>query len=133
MQKHKFLKGLTCRWTNAAPFDAAHRVVDGRIGHVNPAYNFIAKTIWAKSEAYIFDNPQRWRVKFDVIYSNAKHGTSDKIDSFEFDTKERHLLNELNFLCAENIDASYSANEQLAEGHKNKGVFKHVKYYVELL
>lgn len=131
--KPNVVKGFWLRWEDSQPFSSRKRLVGGKVGHKNPTFNMMANAIYAKSSDYLINNPWVFLVRCEVIFEKAKHGEKDKIDLIEIECKERYTINELNRVVRHEILDALKSNKRLEDGHKNKGIFKTVKFYVEIL
>jgi hypothetical protein len=130
--KPNVIKGMWFRWEDSAPLSSTKRVINGRVGHKNPTYNMIAKAIWRESCDFILETPFYFLIRLDVIFERAKHGVKDKIEQIEIEAQEPYMLNDLNRSVKREVIAAMRANKSLPDGHKNKGIFKTVKFYVEI-
>lgn len=130
--KPNVIKGMWFRWQDARPFSSEKQAAEGRVGHKNLTYNMIANAIWLESCDFILNTPFYFLIKLEVIFERAKHGEKNKIEQIEIDANEPYKLNELNRVVRREIIAAFRSNNNLEDGHKNKGVFKTVKFYVEI-
>lgn len=131
--KPNVVKGFWLSWEDDKPFASNKRLVNGSVGHKNPTYNMIAKKIYAESSDFIIDSAWYFLIRCSVIFEKAKHGESDKIELIEIECKERYTINQLNKVVRLEILEALRANKRLEDGHKNKGTFKTVKFYVEII
>lgn len=133
MLKPNVIKGFWLRWEDNQPFSSSKRLVNGKVGHKNPTFNMMANAIYAKSSEFIINNPWHFLIRCDVVFEKAKRGESDKIEQIEIECNEKYTINQLNKVVRQNIVQAMRLNKNLPDGHKNKGTFKTVKFYVEIL
>ena len=135
MKKPNVIAGLRQEWCDYEPLCLRKKDVSNfkhpKAGHRNPSYNFIALQIWNDAFEFVMQNPQFWRINLEIHYTQTAKG--DKIDFYELEPRSKYHIHEINKLCRKCMIESMRGNKALADGHKNKGVFSHVKFKIEIM
>jgi len=128
------IKGLRLEWSDKSPLCLAlktkENLLNPKTTHKNPVYNLMANEIWKKSYQFVSQTPFFWRIILDVHYTGAPKG--DKLDTYTIEAAQRHVLADINKTCRKCMIDSMRGNKALPEGHKNKGVFSHVTFKIEV-
>lgn len=123
------MKGMILRWTDTDPFSESGHIFDTEVNHKNPTQKLIVLDMWSRCQDWILNTEFTWCVTMRVIFETEKRGY--KVDEYEFNftcTLRGPKSEILNDAMEVELKDSLRCNDAMADGHKNKGRYKHCEF-----
>lgn len=126
------MMGFTMVWWDDDPFNENSEIRDARVTHVNPTQKLICVDMWRAAQDWILTTEFTWTVYVDAHFElNNKASADLKKEEGEFRITgplRKPGFNGLNDAIEAWLKEVRFLNDQLPDGHKNKGKFTGCKF-----
>lgn len=126
-QARRGMMGFTIVWWDDDPFHESSVIRDSRVTHVNPTQKLICIDMWNAAQNWILTTEFTWTVYVDAHFElNNKASADLKKEEGEFRITgplRKPGFNDLNDAIEAWLKEVRFLNDQLPDGHKNKGRF----------
>lgn len=126
------MRGFTFLWVDEDPFSESAAITDARVTHKNPTQRLICQDVWKRCSHWILSTEFTWVVFMDVVFTAPNKASADlKIEEGEFritGALRKDGDTRLNDAMREFLEEARALNDQLPEGHKNKGEYLYCRF-----
>lgn len=124
--------GFSFIWRDEDPFSESATIANAQVTHKNPTQRLICQDMWRRCSEWILTTEFTWVVFMEVVFSAPNKANADfKVEDGEFRITAP-LRKEGESRLSDAMEAFLievkALNDQLPDGHKNKGEYLHCNF-----
>ncbi len=128
------MKGMVLSWFDESQLIDLAKVSGADVWHYNPTNRLIVQDMWSRCNDWILNSEFTWLVQMNIIFNDTKRGKKIDWCELHYSCTLRGAKSEtLNDAMQAALNESVAGNNALAEGHKNKGIYKRCEFTATII